>query len=755
MRSDRRRWGVRFSFLLAVLAPVSSTWGQGTKADYERADRVFRLTQNTVFKMAVTPHWSSDGNRFWYRNSLPQGASEAVLVDAVKGTRALAFDHAKMASALEKATKKPRKADHLDIDRLHFGDDGVLVVVANEKAFKIDPKDESLTALDKVPPEPSAAARVQAGRRGGFRRRADSPRGATSPDGKFTVTARDHNLWLKENGSDKDVALTTDGKATDFYEGGVYWSPDSSHFVALRHLKGDERKVYLIESSPKDQLQPKLHNYDYLKPGDRVEIRKPRLFNVATKKEVPVTDDLFANPWSTEEFHWSPDSSYFSFLFNQRGHQALRIVAFDKSGKTRAIANDETSTFVDYSNKTFTHYLDKTNELIWMSERSGWNHLYLIDTKTGAVKNPITKGDWLVLGVERVDDEKRQIWFRAGAIHPEQDPYYVHYARVNFDGSGLTLLTEGDGTHQIDYSPDRRFFIDTYSRVDMPPVIELRRESDGKKIVDLERADASRLAASGVRQPERFKAKGRDGKTDIYGVIYRPTNYDAAKKYPVIEHIYAGPHGAFVPKRFSPFHGQPQAITELGFIVVQIDGMGTNWRSRAFHDVAAKNVGDAGFPDRILWMRAAAAQDPSMDITRVGIYGGSAGGQNAMGAMLFHPEFYKAAAADCGCHDNRMDKIWWNEAWMGWPVGPHYAEQSNVTNAHKLQGKLLLFVGELDRNVDPASTMQVVNALIKADKDFELVVIPGGGHGAGGGRYGQRRQRDFFVRSLLGVEPRR
>jgi dipeptidyl aminopeptidase/acylaminoacyl peptidase len=235
-------------------------------------------------------------------------------------------------------------------------------------------------------------------------------------------------------------------------------------------------------------------------------------------------------------------------------------------------------------------------------------------------------------------------------------------------------------------------------------------------------------------------------------VIYRPRNFDPARKYPVIEQIYAGPQGAFVPKRFSPLHSG-EVLAELGFIVVQIDGMGTNWRSKAFHNVCWKNLGDAGFPDRILWMKAAAARYPSLDLTRVGVYGGSAGGQNALGAVLFHGDFYKAAVADCGCHDNRMDKIWWNEAWMGWPVGPEYAASSNVTNAHKLRGKLLLTVGELDRNVDPASTMQVVNALIKAGKDFDFVVFPGAGHGAGSSRYGERRRRDFFVRYLLGVEP--
>ena len=259
--------------------------------------------------------------------------------------------------------------------------------------------------------------------------------------------------------------------------------------------------------------------------------------------------------------------------------------------------------------------------------------------------------------------------------------------------------------------------------------------------------------ATGWRAPERFVAKGRDGATDIYGVIFRPTTLDAKKRYPVIERIYAGPQGSFVPKKFDSYYSA-QAMAELGFLVVEIDGMGTSHRSKAFHDVCWKNLADSGFADRILWIKAAAQKYPCMDIARMGIYGGSAGGQSALRALLAHPDFYKVAVADCGCHDNRMDKIWWNELWMGWPVGPHYAEQSNVTQAHKLQGKLQLIVGELDRNVDPASTMQVVHALVKADKDFDLLVVPGAGHGAGDTPYGLRRTRDFFVRHLLGVEPR-
>ena len=368
------------------------------------------------------------------------------------------------------------------------------------------------------------------------------------------------------------------------------------------------------------------------------------------------------------------------------------------------------------------------------------------------MKHRTTQGSWLVRGVDRVDEEARQVWFTALEIDPDQDPYQVHLVRVNFDGTGLTRLTQGDGNHEVRFSPDRRYLIDTYSRVDSPPTINLRKTEDGSLVCALEKADISALLATGWAMPERFVAKGRDNATDIHGVIFRPTRLDPTLKYPVIEQIYAGPQGAFVPKTFASYY-RTQSLAELGFVVVQIDGMGTNWRSKAFHDVCARNLADAGLPDRILWMKTAGARYPYLDLDRVGIYGGSAGGQNALGAMLFHGDFYKAAAADCGCHDNRMDKIWWNEAWMGWPVGPHYAEQSNVTNAHKLTGALLLTVGEVDHNVDPASTMQVVDALIKANKDFEFVVFPGADHGAGGSPYGERRRRDFFVRNLLGLMP--
>lgn len=747
-----------------MLAPTKPAAAQGTKGDYERASKLRERTRGKVLKATVTPHWFDENNRFWYRNNLGDDKREFILVDAREGKRAPAFDHAALAEALAKATGKPQDAAKLPFEDIYFAGTAIHFRAA-DKTWKFEPESKTISEAE-LPAEAKASdsdeprrgrggARGRRGRRGGRGGQRGSPRGASSPDGRWTVEIKDNNIHLRDTKSGEESQLTKDGSAPDSYERGVVWSPDSKRFAAIKRKNGGDRKVYLIESSPRDQLQPKLSSYDYLKPGDEIPQDKPHLFDPAEKKEIPLDDELSNNPWSITDLRWQPDSRRFTFVYNQRGHQVLRIVVVDaQTGEAAALIDDKSDTFIDYAHKQFAHYADKTAEIIWMSERDGWNHLYLYDSRTGQVKNQITKGPWVVRGVDRVDEENREIWFRAGGTFPEQDPYFIHYCRVKFDGTALVVLTSGNGTHEVNDSPDRRFFLDTYSRVDLPSVTELRKTDDGSLVCELERADWSALLAAGWRPPERFSAKGRDGETDIFGVIYRPTNFDESKKYPVIEAIYAGPQGSFVPKRFAEFYG-PQSLAELGFILVQVDGMGTSNRSKKFHDVCCKNLGDAGFPDRILWMKAAAENYPYMDLTRVGIYGGSAGGQNSLRALLAHGDFYKAAASDCGCHDNRMDKIWWNELWMSWPVGKHYDEQSNVTNAHKLQGKLLLTVGELDRNVDPASTMQVVNALIRANKDFELVVIPGGGHGSGSGPYGTRRRNDFFVRNLLDVDPRR
>lgn len=717
-----------------------------------------------IYRDKVEPHWFAGNTKFWYRVDLGGERREFILVDAEKGTRAPAFDHERVAKSLSEKWGKEVEAERLPFEAIEFSADGKRIKLIGEKAWSFD-IDDYLPAEEKVErPEQTETPREERRQRRG-RGRAESK----SPDGKFEVLVRGHNLFVREGTN--EVALTYDGNPGNSYARNaqrarlvemrfderdeeipapeVYWAPDSKRFVAMRTRPGTERTVYMVESSPRDQLQPKLQSYPYAKPGDEIAIRKPHLFDVEKRAEIPLKDDLFPNPWSISDVRWNPDASEFYFLYNQRGHQVLRIVGIKATnGTARAVVDETSETFVNYSGKFYSDYQNEMREIIWMSERDGWNHLYLYDVASGKVKAQITKGEWVVRGVDRVDEEKRQIWFRAGGIHKKQDPYHVHYCRVNFDGTDLKILTEGDGTHQLQFSPDHRFFIDSWSRVDLAPVTELRKSKDGTLVCKLEEADISELSASGWRPPERFVAKGRDGTTDIYGIIHRPTEIDARRKYSVIESIYAGPQDSFVPKSFRPSATQ-EKLTKRGFIVVQIDGMGTSNRSKKFHDVCWKNIGDAGLPDRVLWIQAAAKKYPYMDLERVGIYGTSAGGQSALGAMLFHGDFYKAAVSDSACHDNRMDKIWWNEQWMGWPTGKHYDEQSNVTQAHRLQGKLLLMVGELDRNVDPASTLQVVNALIKADKDFELLVVPGGGHGQLRTAYGWRRLEDFFARHLL------
>jgi len=768
-----------FRSLLALLLCSAVAFGQGTRADYDRAHSLDGLTAGKTFRDKISPHWLPGGDSFWYRVDLAGGKKEYVLVDAAKGERQVVPAPPKVPHQPGDLKPRPSTGDSSEPASIHFvnhsGQTAMLwwidaggkrhdygAIQPNESrqmstyvghvwwiegqnGVPLGVFEGGETDGDAVidPPEQRPATPPAA----------EAERPARAPR-EWRAFIREHNVWIRSTTHGEEVQLTKDGTADDEYREPFHWSPDGTKFVANQVKPGQERKVYLVQSSPSDQLQPKLDSYEYLKPGDRIDHPRPRLFDVTKRSATSIQDDLFPNPWSLDDFHWAPDNSHFFFIYNQRGHQVLRMISVDAAtGEAHPIIEEKSAAFIDYSQKSYHHWLDATGEIIWMSERDGWNHLYLIDTRTGAVKAQITHGKWNVRSVESVDDKKRLVWFRAMGGKPEQDPYYFHLARAGLDGNSQVSLTQGDGTHTWEWSPDHRYFIDTWSRVDQPPTIELRREADGKLMSELEHADVNELLATGWHPPEHFVAKGRDGQTDIYGIIIRPLHFDPAKKYPVIEDIYAGPQDFFVPKAWGRQTGS-LALAELGFIVVRIDGMGTNWRSRAFHEVCFKNLKDAGFPDRIAWMRAAASTRPWMDLSRVGVFGGSAGGQNALGALLFHGDFYKAAVADCGCHDNRMDKIWWNEAWMGWPIGPEYADCSNVTHAANLTGNLMLVVGEMDKNVDPSSTMQVVNALIKADKDFDLLVVPGAGHGASGSPYGRRRRDDFFVRHLLGVEPR-
>jgi dipeptidyl aminopeptidase/acylaminoacyl peptidase len=739
--------------VLLTIATVSSAEPASPQGRWwERSDQ-------GVYKSRIEPHWLGESPRFWYRNRLPGGASEYILVDAERNTQGPAFDHTKLAAAISAAADKKYAATDLSLEDIEFASDSSAI------QFTIDGKrwtcDLTSYTCKKWDAEPSSDSNTGSERFAGRRRRGrpsdeeEQQPGAgreSSPDGKWTASIRDGNIFLKSD-DDQEIQLTDDGTKSQSY-GMLNWSPDSKSLVAYRITPGEDKEVYLVESSPSGGGRAKLHKRPYPLPGDRFTEFELNLFDLATRKQTKPNVDKYDFNWP--EIHWYSDGRHFAYTQVDRGHQRFRVIRVDsQTGESIDLIDEKTQTFIwtvhtENMDLQLVNWLDGSKEIIYVSEQDGWRHLFLIDAEKGGIKNQITKGEYVLRGIDRIDEKQRQIWFHASGKNPDQDPYFLHYYRVNFDGTGLVALTDGDGNHSVQFSPDRKFLIDTYSRVDSPPVHELRRTDDGKLVRQLEAADISELQATGWKPLEVFTAKGRDGKTDIWGVICRPRDFDSKKKYPVIENIYAGPQGSFVPKLFRGGN-QYQSLANLGFIVVQIDGMGTANRSKAFHDVCWHNLKDAGFPDRILWLQAAAEKHPELDLDHVGIYGGSAGGQNSTGGVLFHPEFYKAAVSGCGCHDNRMDKSSWNEQWMGYPVGPQYAECSNVDNAARLQGNLMLIVGEMDDNVPTESTYRLVDALIKADKDFDLIVAPGQGHGMGG-EYGQRRMQEFFVRHLQGKQ---
>jgi dipeptidyl aminopeptidase/acylaminoacyl peptidase/uncharacterized protein (DUF885 family) len=717
--------------------------------------------EGLVFKTRIVPHWFHQSGRFWYKNDLAQGTKEFIVVDAETGTRTPAFDHQKLATALTKASgSAENRADKLPFDAIEFTPDAKSVRFSahmrtwtcNLETYECKPSSEPFKPAEE--PQALADRRLRGPRddEGGDSGRSGSS-WVASPDGVWEACVKSHDVFARHKGKDDEVRLSQDGKEGLAY-GRLSWSPDSKTLVGWRIEPGEDKEVFLIQSSPPGGGRAKLQKRPYPLPGDKFTAYELNLFDIASHKQLkPHVDRV---DFGAPRLRWRKDSPKFTYQKIDRGHQRFRLIEVDApTGETRNLIDEKSSTFIWTAHREnlrlgTVNWLEQSDELIYVSENSGWRHLYLVDGKTGKTKNPITSGSYVVRGVDRVDEQNRQVWFTASGRNPSQDPYFIQYYRVNFDGSGLVALSDGDGNHTLQFSPDRRFAIDTYSRVDSPPVHELRRMSDGKLVCKLDSADIGRLEAQGWRAPEVFVAKGRDGKTDIWGIICRPKNFDPAKKYPVIEQIYAGPHGSFVPKAFSPAN-RFSSLTDLGFVVVQVDGMGTANRSKAFHDVCWHNIKDAGFPDRILWHQAIARKYPWYDVSRVGIYGTSAGGQNAAAALLFHPEFYKVGAAFCGCHDNRMDKASWNEQWMGYPVGPWYSASSNIDNAHRLVGKLFLMVGEMDTNVPPESTMRLVDALVKAGKDFELLVVPNANHG-NGGAYGQRRMNDFFVRNLMGSD---
>lgn len=735
-----------FCMTAALLLGVSVLWAQGTADDYRRAYDVKSLfSSDKVYYSGVDAHWIGQTHAFWYVRHTPEGDFYQ-LVDADSRERSLLFNHDSLAVALRTASGREVRPGGLGLQRLSVSDDRkTLDFEFAGRRWHYRLEGNTLECRGDVP----------APRKGRHWMEVDDEKGGgpvTSPDGKWVAYVRENNVWVREKATGRERQLSYDGTIGFYYSSYIRWSPDSRKLVSYKLRPAEKRYVYYVESSPSDQLQPRLHKQEYAKPGDELTFKVPCIFHVETGKAVVPSTELFSHQYALHAPQWTADSKHIIFDYNERGHKVYRVLECSaETGEVRPIIEETHDKYVNYT-RYFRHNLADGRHIIWMSERDNWNHLYMYDRTTGRPTHQITKGEWYVREVLRVDEENKWIYFSANGVNRDEDPYHIRYYRIGFDGRNMEDLTPAKGMHSARFSADMAYLVDVCSTAEVPPVVVLRSGTDGRKVMSLEKADISRLEAAGWRKPEVFSAKGRDGKTDIWGLIYRPSNFSPDKRYPIVEYIYQGPGSQYVPKSFISYDWNMSSLAELGFIVVMVDGMSTSFRSREFENVCYQNLQDAGLPDHMAWLRAAARKYPYMDIDRVGIFGASAGGQESTNAVLLHPDFYKAAYSACGCHDNRMDKIWWNELWMGYPVGEQYRKSSNVENAHLLRRPLMLVVGELDDNVDPASTMQVADALIKARKDFELVVLPGAGHTMGE-LFGERKRFDFFVRHLMGVTP--
>ncbi len=719
---------------------------QGTLKEYQKAVAVDSLFKDKVFNTPSKFHWTSSNTLLYTNNS--KNGNEYFLVNPEKKEQRLLFNNSKMAEAIAQATKHEVKPNHINIENLEFSESNNSLKFQFKNLF-LDCKlsDYSISIIDT---NKQRKHRDHSYWGNHFDETKGKP--VTSPDSTKVAFIKNSNLYVKDKKSNLESQLSFDGTKGNFYSSYIKWSPDSKKIMAYKVKPGEDNKIYFVESSPEDQLQPKLQSRDYLKPGDELPFKSPQLFHVETKKHIVIPTEEFNSQYSLNNINWRNDSRAFTFEYNQRGHQAYKIIEVDaNTGKVKALINETSKTFIDYSSKKYRYDINDGETIVWTSERDGWNHIYFYNGD-GSLKKQLTKGNWVVRKVIHVDEKNKEIYFTASGLDKDQDPYFIHYCKVDFDGKNLKRLTSENGNHKVTFSKDYNYYIDQYSRVDMPAVTVLKATKNAKTLIELQKGDHSELLNAGWIAPEVFTAKGRDGKTDIWGMIVRPTTFDENRNYPIIEYIYAGPHDSFVPKDFHAYYWSMSSLAELGFIVVQIDGMGTSNRSKAFHDICWQNLKDGGFPDRKLWMKAAAKKYPYMNIDKVGIHGTSAGGQNAGAALVFNSDFYDVAVASCGCHDNRMDKMWWNEQFMGYPIGPHYAACSNIENAAQMEGNLMLILGEVDDNVDPATTMQFANALIKANKDFELVTVPGMAHSSGGA-FGERKRKDFFVKHLLNVTP--
>ncbi len=741
-----------------------------TTQDYQRAEKWMGYNTNPlVFRTGVRPNWQGDG-RFWYRVTTPEG-TDFIMIDTATGAKSPAFDQAKLAAALSTAAGATFDARRLPFTDFEMSEDQKsIVLTAQRRRWKCDVIAYQCTA-DATQP---SGQRPGAGGRGG------PPPEVQSPDKKRAAFIRDYNLFVKDLATGKETQLTTDGVkdfgyATD--NAGwthsdrpvLVWSPDSKKIATFQQDQRGVGEMYLVDTRVG---HPQMQAWKYPLPGDEkvttiqrviIEIDTPRVIRLkmdADQHRSTLCDDVQCRGGEWADVEWTPDTRQLAFVSTSRDHKIAQLrIADAATGAIRDVMEEKVDTqYESGQGRVNWRYLSASNEVIWYSERDNWGQLYLYDATTGKLKNKITTGEGPVTQVLKVDEKNRLIYFLAGGKEKGRDPYFAHFYRIGFDGKNMTLLTPEDGNHNIVLSPSGKFFFDDYSKPDVPPTTVLR-SADGKLIATIEKADISKLLATGWKPPQPITVKARDGQTDLYGLLYKPTNLDENKKYPIINYIYPGPQGGSVGSRsFAAARGDHQALAELGFVVVQIDGMGNPLRSKKFHDFYYGNMGDNTLPDQIAGMKELAQRYRWIDIDRAGIWGHSGGGYATADAMFRYPDFFKVGISESGNHDNRVYEDDWGERYQGLLTKDgnksNYDDQANQNLAKNLKGHLLLAHGTMDDNVPPYNTLLVVDALIKANKDFDLLLLPNQRHGYGtASNYMTRRRWDYFVRYLLGAEP--
>ncbi|HTS86903.1 MAG TPA: DPP IV N-terminal domain-containing protein [Gemmatimonadales bacterium] len=758
---------MRYLTLLVLLGSVPPAVAQEpyaparlTADDYHHAEQFLLYnTGRLVLNGPVRATWLS-GDRFWYRNQV-SGGYEFVMINPAHASRSPAFDQAAIAAALSSAADTTFDPMHLPFSEVTFAEDGQSI------SFEVGAKHWSCTL---------APAKCMASE-GGRQHDQSSRNAVTSPDGKRAVFIRDNNLWVRELATGKETQLTTDGVpdfgyATD--NAGwirsdrpvVLWSPDSKKVATFQQDQRRVGEMYLVDTRVG---HPVLEQWKYPLPGDSIvtmiqrviiDVDQPRVVRLQMPPDQhrsTICDDVrCGGVWA--DVAWSPDASRLVFVSTSRDHKHEWVRMADaNTGQVRELFEESSPTqFESGFDKVNWRPLWKSNELLWFSERDNWGRLYLYDMTTGRLERQITQGEWPVLQVLWLDEASHTVWF-VGAGREPGNPYYRHLYSIRLDGSHLTALTPEDGDHDVSFAPDGRYFVDNYSRPDTPPV-SVVRDASGKVALPLERADISRLLAAGWKPPQVITVKARDGKTDLYGLLFRPTAMDSTRKYPIVNNIYPGPQIGSVGRwDFAASRGDAQAMAELGFVVVQINAMGTPMRSKAFHDAYYGNMGDNGLPDQIAAMRQLADRYPWIDLARAGIWGHSGGGYASADGILRYPDFFKVAVSEAGNHDNREYEDDWGERYQGLLTDSggrtNYDDQANENLAHNLKGKLLIAFGTTDNNVPPYNSLLLVDSLIAANKDFDLLALPNRRHGFGNEPYMIRRRWDYFVKNLLGAEP--